>query len=1382
METGSLLDESNKHVCASCAKKLDTNKPGSSELATIVRPMVAPRKSSLTSETASGTLGNDSDDGQPGLSLKKNRPSLSSGTPQTTAKALAVGKMFGRYEIVEEVSRGSFGVVYRAQQRNLDRSVALKVLLAGSHASPEAIARFQREARAVARLKHPCIVPVYETGMEDGHHYFAMEFIEGHSLSDLIDQKAVRISEALSLTEQLADAIHSAHGEGVIHRDIKPSNIIVDPKGAAHLTDFGLAKQVDIDTKYTQSGTTLGTPAYMPPEQARGEIEAIDARSDVYSLGAVLYELLTGKAPFAGRTLLEVVIAVINEPIRPPRELNPKIHRDVQTIVMKCLEKDPSERYPSAAEFRDDIRRFRAGEAITARPIGLLRRSARVLRRHAFLLGATAMVLFTLGYLVGEIQKVQEQKKELEKEKYTQDREDRKKSIEDQQGRIPQRRLLWWHEKGKLAPEVEEPERALIENGFVPIPARFRYVYDFVDGKLLNIRNAKFRISPVEKQFIGDFDATLTLSLDEAAAKKGFRVGIQSTELGRPSVPFILTVKPGLLSLAGPSNLHGWILSGRGLRMTVHAEKRGPLLVSGTYTVKIQREGLFLRFGLEGPTPETSTKLQIWDLDLCHWVMKRVVLSLRSIPAGCDILNAKIFEKTPPLQADNFQQVLTDFYRGEGEVARRNFEDIASGKGLPVRDRTSEELVKIAQAHYHLGLLQEILQPYWDKATTVDPNPLSNALEHYNKSLETLERAIIAGPVPDQNYHEGLVRLRKLKIFFQRRDLPNIKSELVRIGQLDKALASYPLQGKGLREPFGWQFAPIIRRLVPEQLPPVLSSGENPALKSNQDEEIELALSIFKQMGLTPGWHALEKPANRLALYLAHRDRIEDLKDLHREYPNEGNQLAFMALIHKNIEAKDLETALSMLTYFKKRFPTHKGPEFLRTAVNMFIEKSLRVGAFRLALAALNQVPSPTLASTIGRILRSDASKLAAQPENVEDLGLLLKRAYQLGPAESKDITALVLGAKAVTHALVLAGHPLDLKILHQGCRDLRLATVFSDAVRHLALSTEPPARRDALVLLAYCRDAFPPKQSGLSDVAYLLAQKMMEGESGENSRYFSVLKVYNAYPIPELLKLALDALKDLNLSERHEAALAYYRACRAAFIDYGPKLMPSALEALAGLTPDARENALNELKTAMADHFKDLPDESRKWRLEFGDMLFILNLDDEAEAVYQALASEEPISPAIRGVIGFRLGVLRVLYGPRSPEEMWIQMAGEERIPEEAQLAGKWLGGKVKPEELPKALEEAGGPNLFTRKEWTLMESIRRHDTGQDLDQTFKSLNRQTRPKRSWAASAAQKLHTLWEPPKPKNPHKEKLPVSEKAPDTKTPPVKEKPSGASAE
>jgi tRNA A-37 threonylcarbamoyl transferase component Bud32 len=309
---------------------------------------------------------------------------------------------FGDYELIKELGRGGMGVVYKARQISLNRPVVLKMIKSAALASDDERRRFQNEAEAVATLDHPHIVPILEVGNHDGQRYFSMKLIGGMSLDKKLGDYVANPTTAAKLLKKAAEALHHAHQRGILHRDLKPANILIDERGEPFVTDFGLAKRVMGDSELTHSGAILGTPSYMAPEQASGRRGAVTTSSDVYGLGAILYALLTGRAPFGGDSVEETLEQVRSAAPSPPSKSNPLAPRDLEVICLKCLEKDPAERYPTAGALAADLGRFAAGEPLSARPAGVVERVAKWARRKptlaaAYTLGLLAVLLGGLG-------------------------------------------------------------------------------------------------------------------------------------------------------------------------------------------------------------------------------------------------------------------------------------------------------------------------------------------------------------------------------------------------------------------------------------------------------------------------------------------------------------------------------------------------------------------------------------------------------------------------------------------------------------------------------------------------------------------------------------------------------------------------------------------------------------------------------------------------------------------------------------------------------------------------------------------------------------------------------------------------------------------------
>ena len=330
-------------------------------------------------------------------------PTEAGPAPLSPAPAGRLPRFLGEYELLEEIARGGMGVVYRARQDKLNRQVALKLIRSGSLAGTGELLRFRREAEAIAELEHPHIIPIYEIGQEDDQPYFSMKLIPGGNLGRHIERLKDDPRTVAAVIAKVARAVHYAHQRTILHRDIKPSNILLAEHDEPYVTDFGLAKRIGpgSDTMETVTGAVMGTPAYMPPEQARGGTKSVTTAADVYSLGATLYEALTGQPPFAGDSAGEIMRQVLDQEPARPSSIQPKLDRDLETICLKCLEKPPERRYGSAEALAEDLESWLAGLPIKARPVPAWEKVAKWVRRKKVLAAMLLMLLLAVLGLIG---------------------------------------------------------------------------------------------------------------------------------------------------------------------------------------------------------------------------------------------------------------------------------------------------------------------------------------------------------------------------------------------------------------------------------------------------------------------------------------------------------------------------------------------------------------------------------------------------------------------------------------------------------------------------------------------------------------------------------------------------------------------------------------------------------------------------------------------------------------------------------------------------------------------------------------------------------------------------------------------------------------------
>jgi WD40 repeat protein/tRNA A-37 threonylcarbamoyl transferase component Bud32 len=453
-----------------------TGQPGSAE-----SPATPPPSSVASSDGPS--VNEATVDYKAGEAVPSSSPVVAASTQKGAAKGGVTGAggrgWFGDFELLQELGQGGMGIVYKARQKKLNRIVALKMIRGGNWASNEELQRFYLEAEATAQLEHPGIVPLYEFGEQDGQHFFSMGLVEGGSLATRLRDGPLPQRQAATLAKRVAEAVAYAHQQGIIHRDLKPANILLDKDGQPKVTDFGLAKNVRGDSHLTVTGQVVGTPCYMAPEQAVGRPEGVGPAADIYSLGATLYCLLTGRPPFQAANAMETLKQVLElEPISP-RELNGAVSRDLETISLKCLQKEPGKRYASASALAEDLRRYLANEPIQARPISRAELAWRWCRRNPWIASLTAMVALSLlaGTAIASYFAVRASQKAEEAEKNA-DRAKEARALSDRRLYVAEIQLAVQEWRHGLIALVQKRLQALVPQGpDVPDLRGFEWYY-----------------------------------------------------------------------------------------------------------------------------------------------------------------------------------------------------------------------------------------------------------------------------------------------------------------------------------------------------------------------------------------------------------------------------------------------------------------------------------------------------------------------------------------------------------------------------------------------------------------------------------------------------------------------------------------------------------------------------------------------------------------------------------------------------------------------------------------------------------------------------------------------------------------------------------------
>jgi|GEM_PF-1220558 len=990
----------------------------------------------------------------------------SAGRPAADSQRLRC-REFGDYEIISEVARGAMGIVYRARHKRLDRVVALKVLLSGEHASEGEIRRFTREAQALARLKHPNIVPIYDIGEVGGRHFFTMDFVEGTTLSKVLLERQLTATESLGIMEQIADAVSAAHGRGVIHRDVKPSNIMLDPEGGVHIMDFGLSKSSAADSKHTRDGTTIGTPAYMSPEQAKGEISRVDERSDVYSMGAVLYEMLAGRPPFGGTNLLEIVLAVISEDPPRLRAVNPRVPRELEIIVQKAMEKSPERRYRTAGELRDEIRRYRSGEPIRARPASLWYLAAKKARKHWSSLAVAASVLAVAGLSVAGFfyhQSTQRAKQELEA-----------RMQEFAAGSQPS----WKPDPGFAAADLQ--------SGWEPRNFQGEFRLDPETGEdRLDLRAAwNARVS--KEMIYGNARVRMTFEL--SGAPGDFTLGMGFA--GDP-VPCYFRLRPGRLELVAASDPDRLAA---GTPAPVTADRRMPALEPGRrYTATITREGMTLSFRLAGPDGAELAALECASAGFSNYRYRNLRLLVRG-PEELRLTGLEVQRQLLPEHPSKLFAADNIFNRGDYNGAFEQYEAILAG--APRRGEP-ERMAERAMTQLRMGL-------YFDLKRDLDPD-CSRTLQSYAEARR-LAAGVPAGTAADE-LQRALAEAggRELAVAGRALRDGHLGAEAF-VRMLDAAAKS---GGAALRGPWALSLGPLVGELA--------AAGQ-----------LDAARSLARALEPPPGSLLFARGYAGLARALAAGGGHHELPALAARCPERPLAAPLAEAIRRGVAGRELDWALGALRGGRQsRVLASDNPATVE-ALRSICDAGIQRGDFVLAKDAIYEAagdgllgtPMKDLVSRVVAAAVSAASEEASDPRKTREqaLQVLSLASGRMGTADSRvSMAALVLGGKYCK-----AREYTAISRLFSIYPAAELADVYAEAASGLTAS-DPAA---ALAMLEEARGNWPGAVSQkLAAAAIRLGQGFARCETPEDEK--SLLRVAEIWPDPGHLDnfaLALDNL-----------------------------------------------------------------------------------------------------------------------------------------------------------------------------------------------------------------------------------------------------------------